>query len=133
VTSTREVVVVNVFQYFHLAPVVIFDFALDILVIPGIVWRMKDERMHVSNSSTGDVGSLREFTNCRKFTIEDLAHVFECTSFVQARISENLSEDISSQRGVRSVIIWNTDLGEIIVEFPRPTVHLRQLFCKSRC
>jgi len=93
---------------------------------------MKDEAMHVSNGSTGDVGNLRHFTNCWKFSIEYLAHVLECTSFEQASICEKLSEDVSGQRGIRSVFIWNLKFGESMIEFPR-SVYLRQHFCKAGC
>ena len=100
---------------FQLALVVLLDFALDILVLPAIIWRMKDKAMHVGKRSRGDVGSLNEVTHCRKFTLKYLGHFFPCTSFVQARISENLPQDVSSQGGCNNQYLrelpkaWGTD------------------------
>jgi hypothetical protein len=61
---------------FQLALVVLLDFALDILVLPAIIWRMKDKAMHVGKRSRGDVrevtslrvgGARRRFGGWRRF------------------------------------------------------------------
>ena len=131
--SVVEVCIFELHHTFHLFLVVILDYALDILVLPGIVRRMKDDGMHVSNRSPGDVGSRRQVTNSRKRRIDDIAHVFERTRFEHPSLSEDLSEDVTRQRIESNDFIRFNNLGEIRVEFPLPTVHLRQHFCQCRC